>query len=183
MTTLNQTEIEDFWLRCFFNPGSSLKVAAIDRAYRDFNRTLHKISEKQCKEKHAEAKKMMLSLVEDVCLRKFQDQAEYDLWHQEKCLALKTLYRQVFDFGLYIGQAQKWINMTFKYLSALGEKRIIGIETNYQYFHFPLDNIIQDMFFKEKGIKKLKGSWSRIDDYLIYLGLLMSRAKSFPLST
>lgn len=169
MTTLNQIDIEDFWLRCFFNPGSSLKIAAIDRAYRDFNRTLHKISEKQSKERHTEAQNLMLSIIDEVCCRKFHSQAEYDLWHEEKCLDLKTLYKRIFDFGLYIGQAQKWINMTFKYLSALGEKRITGIGTNYHFFHFPIDNIIQKIFSKEMNIQKLKGSWSRIDDYRMYL--------------
>jgi hypothetical protein len=77
-------------------------------------------------------------------------------------------YRDISNHKLFIGQAQKWINMTLKYLFALGENRIKGISKNYIYFHFPLDNIIQDKLVK-LGIPKFKVSWSRIDNYVEYL--------------
>lgn len=72
------------------------------------------------------------------------------------------------NYELSIGQAQKWINMTHKYLFALGESRVNGISKNYEFFHIPINNIIQEKLEKE-GIEKLKERWSRIKQYSNYL--------------
>jgi hypothetical protein len=59
--------------------------------------------------------------------------------------------------------------MSLKYLFALGENRINGITNNYNYFHFPVDKIIQDKLKERYNIGKLKTAWSRIQNYEIYL--------------
>lgn len=168
MSTLKEIDIENFWLKCYFNPSTSLKSAAVDRAYRDFNRTLHKISKVQSQEKHLQAQKLMLIYVDDVCNKIFENQSDFDFWHEERCYELVNLYKTVFNFEIYIGQSQKWINMTFKYLAALSERRISGISKNYKYFHFPVDNVIQKVF-AQYGIKRIRKSWSRIDNYSDYI--------------
>lgn len=167
-TSLTQTNIEDFWIRCFLNPKVSLKEAAIERAYRDFNRTLHGIGIKQTKDKQSILKGLIMKIVSELLSQIFNSQNEFDNWHKIKCYELVSAYDDVLKHKLFIGQAQKWINMSFKYLFALGENRVNGISKNYKYFHFPVDNIIQDEFFKH-GIKKFKLAWSRIDDYSDYL--------------
>lgn len=168
MTSLTQINIEDFWIRCFFNPKGNLTEAAIDRAYRDFNRTLHGIQKKQSKEKQSLLKEVVKKIISEPLIHIFNSQDEFDKWHKIKCVELVKAYEDILNHTLFIGQAQKWINMSFKYLFALGENRINGISRNYKYFHFPVDNIIQDKFL-EDGIPKLKIAWSRIDDYSNYL--------------
>lgn len=168
MTTLTQIDIENFWIRCYLNPTTNLTEAAIDRAYRDFNRTLHGIGEEQTKDKQNELKSFIIKFVSELLTKTFNNQDDFDRWHELKCVELVKAYRDISNHKLFIGQAQKWINMTFKYLFALGENRIKGISKNYIYFHFPIDNVIQDKFVK-LGIPKFKISWSRIDSYVEYL--------------
>jgi len=168
MTTLTQIDIENFWIRCYLNPTTNLTEAAIDRAYRDFNRTLHGIGEEQTKDKQNELKSAIIKIVSELLNKTFNNQDDFDRWHEIKCAELVKAYKDISNHKLFIGQAQKWINMTLKYLFALGENRIKGISKNYIYFHFPIDNIIQDKFVK-LGIPKFKISWSRIDNYVEYL--------------
>jgi len=168
MRTLTQTDIENFWIRCYLNPTTNLTEASIDRAYRDFNRTLHGIGEEQTKDKQNELKSFIIKFVSELLTKTFNNQDDFDRWHELKCVELVKAYRDISNHKLFIGQAQKWINMTLKYLFALGENRIKGISKNYIYFHFPLDNIIQDKLVK-LGIPKFKVSWSRIDNYVEYL--------------
>lgn len=63
---------------------------------------------------------------------------------------------------LTCGQAQKWVNMTLKYLYVLDEDMI---ESVFQYCHVPLDNYIFDYSEKIYGIGKPKTAWSRWTDY------------------
>jgi len=51
MTTLTQKDLENFWIRCYLSPSTDLENAAIDRAYLDFNRTLHGIGKEQSDDK------------------------------------------------------------------------------------------------------------------------------------
>ena len=87
------------------------------------------------------------------------DQIEFDAWHK------KTLYFIINDFKSYekitVGQVQKWINMTFKYLAMRDYK---DFENIYQFCHVPIDstilNIVKNDLFKK---------WSEINDYDKYL--------------
>lgn len=178
MTSLTQTDIENFWIRCYLKPSSNLIEAAIDRAYRDFNRTLHGIGKEQTKDKQIILKSEILKIVDELLGKTFNNQEEFDKWHEIKCKELVKAYKVISNHKLFIGQAQKWINMTLKYLFALGNDRIKGITKNYQYFHFPVDNIIQDKFVK-LGIPKFKIAWSRIELYSDYLDYQIIIRKKF----
>ncbi|MFC0316940.1 hypothetical protein [Olivibacter oleidegradans] len=180
MNTLppDKTAIEDFWIRCYLNPKECLKEAAINRAYRDLARTLHNL--KRTDSVHGKFKAHLLSTINDVCSKKLKDQKEFDVWHEQRCLLLIEEYRKSIDYKLFIGQAQKWINMSLKYLVALGDKRIPGIITNYHLFHIPIDNIIQEHFLLSDKIKKISGSWSRIDDYTVYMQYQIKIRESYP---
>ena len=57
--------------------------------------------------------------------------------------------------------------MTLKYMFAIGNEIINGIERNYKFFHIPIDNIIQEKL-EFYNVNKIKGKWSRIDNYEIY---------------
>jgi hypothetical protein len=178
MTKLTPTDIENFWIRCYLNPKTNLTDAAIDRAYRDFNRTLHGIGKNQTEEKQARLKDEIIKIVSELSSMVFNEQLDYDNWHEIKCCQLVKAYKDIANHKLYIGQAQKWINMTLKYLFALGENRINGISKYYNYFHFPLDSIIQDKFF-EYGIPRFNIKWSRIDNYTDYLNYQLLVRKKF----
>ena len=167
-TSLNRTDIENFWIRCYLNPSGNLLNAAIDRAYRDFNRTLHGIAREQTAERQQGLKKEIEKIVSEVLINTFLNQNEFDKWHESQCMTLIKTYKEISNHKIFIGQAQKWINMSLKYLFALGENRINGISKNYEYFHFPLDNIIIQKL-KNYGFPKLKVAWSRIDDYEEYI--------------
>lgn len=95
-----------------------------------------------------------------------------------QCNTLIESYNKIANHKIYIGQAQKWINMTLKYLFALGETRIAGITKNYEYFHFPLDNIIIQKL-ENMASGKFKVAWSRIDNYNVYLEYQHQMRKTF----
>ncbi|NOU46120.1 MAG: hypothetical protein HOO86_03555 [Bacteroidales bacterium] len=168
MTTLTQKDLENFWIRCYLSPSTDLENAAIDRAYLDFNRTLHGIGKEQSDDKLNDLKSVMKKIVLELLTMTFKNQDDFDRWHETKCAELVKAFQDISNHPLYIGQAQKWINMTLKYLFALGENRIKGISRNYEYFHFPIDNIIQEKLVK-RGIPKIDIPWSRINNYGKYL--------------
>ena len=179
MSTLTKTDKENFWIRCYLSPTTDLTEAAIDRAYRDFNRTLHGISKTQTLDNHNELKMLIRNFVTEAIKETFLSQEIFDKWHERKCNELITSFKNISGHKLFVGQAQKWINMTLKYLFALGDERINGISRNYQFFHIPIDNIIQDKLSKSE-IPKFKVSWSRIDNYSDYLNYQeLVRIKSY----
>lgn len=175
MTTLTQDEIKKFWIRVYLGTTNEkeLIVAAIDRAYRDFNRTMHGIGEKQTDKTKKFLSDFMLAVVDSLTSKQFVNQAEFDDWHKLKCDELKKAFHQYPGFKISYGQAQKWINMTLKYLFALGDNIVNGISANYAYYHIPIDNIIQNKLLEKYAIQKFSERWSKIDDYEKYLNYQM----------
>ena len=171
MTTLTQFEIQKFWIRVYLGTTNDKELigAAIDRAYRDFNRTMHGIGNKQTDETKKFLSDFMLTVVDSLTSKQFESQIEFDDWHKLKCDELKEKFIQYPAFKISFGQAQKWINMTLKYLFALGDNIVNGISTNYIYYHIPVDNIIQKKLLEKYDIPKFSERWSRIDNYERYL--------------
>ena len=140
------------------------KELAVERAYRDFCRTIRKgekgINEGigdlvECKKKTAK------TIIDELSKMDFD---KYDYWHNELCgkiIANKYTY----------GQAQKWVNMTMKYLIVLGDANVIA---NKKLLHIPLDSIIIDKAL-EKDLLTQKTlddnkftSWSGINTKELY---------------
>ena len=71
-----------------------------------------------------------------------RDQAEFDAWHEELCERLKEVYG---DFPFTVGQAQKWVNMSIKYLFVMDRAYV---EHCWDYCHIPLDRIVLDQLKK-----------------------------------
>jgi hypothetical protein len=168
MTSLTDKDINDFWIKLYLNPKTDFVDACIDRAYRDFNRTMRGIGKTQSKEKYTLLKGRLKSFIHEILTNTFYIQADFDNWHWRKCDVLKSEFRNQLAFPLSYGQAQKWINMSLKYCFALGEDKVPGISKNYQFFHIPIDNIIQNKLLKE-NIQKFPFPWSHIDNYNSYL--------------
>jgi len=163
---ITQKNIEDFWIKVYFDLSVGYKIAAIKRAYRDFNRTLEDFPKDEIQKHSLKANWIMIlkNKVEELLSIHFNNHEEFTIWHQSTCFQLRTANS---DYHLSQGQAQKWINMTLKYLYALGEDRVGGISFNYQFFHVPIDNIIMTKF-QNDGINKFDTAWSKIKDYNTY---------------
>jgi hypothetical protein len=169
MTTLSKEDKTKFWLRVYFGSGieNDIILATIDRAYRDFNRTMHGIAKKNTDETYNRLRYLMKEIVSDILINIF-NQDSFDIWHQESCEKLIKGFDEITNYRLFYGQAQKWINMSLKYMFAIGDKKINGINKNYKFFHIPIDNIIQEKLILYK-IDKIPIKWSRINDYSTYM--------------
>jgi hypothetical protein len=174
----NQEKIK-FWIRVYLgtNNVQKLKLAVIDRAYRDFNRTMHGIGKVQNNDTKKLLSKLLLKIIDEITLNDF-DQKSFDLWHKSQCDILIAEFYNLLEYTISYGQAQKWINMTLKYLFVIGSDIINGIDRNYQYFHIPIDNIIQDKLTKYK-IERINLKWSRINNYEVYFNYQKLVRKTF----
>ena len=90
---------------------------------------------------------------------------KYTQWHYSICKLIVDQY-EAEGIEFYIGQAQKWVNMTLKYLYVLVPD---VVEPFYRFLHIPLDNYIMDIAKKQYGVPVLTTAWSRISDYQVYL--------------
>lgn len=179
----SESKDEDFLIRRYFGLGKAYLKLAIKRAYRDFNRTLHGFGALEERDKIRETAKNQLE-------RAFQElwkyrsrvtkQAIFNAWHRSTCMKLISVY-QPYHFHFYVGQAQKWVNMTLKYIFTLGESRLPGYQVVYPFCHVPLDNILIAAL-DNYGFPQLASAWSRIDDYAVYLGYQEWVRKCFTLA-
>lgn len=157
------TPTQQFLLQSYFGNIQDKTNAAIKRAYRDMNRTLRGIAkEENAKEIKTEWLEIIVDFVKEVQIKNFNSQSEFDDLHKKYCYSLEAQNNKFMS----IGQAQKWLNMTLKYLIVLEDNAIIK---NKKYFHIPIDNIIQDIIKDKYKIKRLQSAWSQIKDYPLYL--------------
>jgi hypothetical protein len=187
--TINRSQIQfsspsreeyfDFLVRCYFGEGVDLLKMAVDRAYLDLNRTLHGFAtHKNADLLRSEAHKIVISLVQGLHGKKMTQNA-FDKWHFKSCEELRrNFWIGGFEKFTY-GQAQKWINMTLKYVFTIGEKRLPGFESCYPFAHIPIDNVFMDVLQIYKKIN-LPCPWSRIDDYEVYLNMQKEFRSTFP---
>lgn len=174
-------DVLDFFKVIYFGAIMDPMAAASDRAYRDLNRTIRFKNMPQERRDFlrqsvtALFKKEIPTLVEIGV----DNQNSYDSWHHRICGQIRTYYR---DAGIefYYGQAQKWLNMTMKYLYVSGEYTFDGL---FQYLHVPIDNYVFSIAKKELGIPQPTTAWSRWDDYnrqyMAYQSALRSRIRGY----
>jgi hypothetical protein len=158
-------DYEDYLIRLVFGPKveSYPLSVCVDTAYLDFNRTLHGIGQLANGEKlHEDAVEVLTKSLTELkeALKLSMDQTKFDNWHEATCAKLIAAYTG--SHTVYGGQAQKWVNMTLKYVYTLGEQRISGFEGAYPYCHAPLDNIVIDGLAKY-SFPALSCAWSRLD--------------------
>lgn len=99
----------------------------------------------------------------ELCIKKYINkvvnlnainQEIFDKMHRDACNNLIWCFE---GQNFTIGQAQKWINMTFKYLFLLGYEKINII---YEYCHVPIDNYMLKITNYHISI-----SWSKLTNY------------------
>lgn len=172
--------------------------AAIDRAYRDASSHALSVKDENVKrEKKVAAAKEIRER-----LRKLVESSKpYDTWHGELCGELRKLYQGVLfgkDREFTYGIAQKWVNMTMKYLYLLyGVFEESGAETDFpkiygriaaEYaadLHAPIDSYILSAA-AEKGVgadllEAGNDQWSKIREekpYRAYQKTLRGKMQS-----
>lgn len=132
----------------------TMKNSAAHRAYFDLSRTVkyrlstsqltEKLKKSSSKHEKNEANEFIQKkeeLVNSVCENLHQlPEGEFDPWHKTKCEKICTvmnesgLLKEAFTYG----QAQKWVNMTLKYLWLLG----LLPEQLTDMLHVPVDSYI-----------------------------------------
>ncbi len=162
---IEKKDIENFYIISIFDVKEGFYLAGIKRAYLDFCRTL---SKKEYNEKEEERNKTrdevgrwLSDKLKKLIGIKCENQEEFDIKHKKLSKELKEKWGKNFT----IGQSQKWINMTLKYWSVFGDKRIPNIYTNCKLFHIPIDSIVQETMFSNL---KPHNPWSKIDKYEEY---------------
>lgn len=158
-TILTEKDYNDFYKIILFGKIENPINTSVKRAYRDLCRTIVGFSKNYNHDKILNnAIKLLNKEIQRLIYSKIEDQDDFDNWHKKCCDELIITFE---NQKFYYGQAQKWINMSLKYLSMIDHE---SVEKNYEYFHVPIDNYIID-------ISEIKTSvaWSRITDYSEYL--------------
>jgi len=168
--TPSREDYFDFLVRCYFGEGRDPLRLCVQRAYLDLNRTLHGFAGHKGAEGLRESAHQLVAAVVSALTKRAASQRSFDAWHREASTALRALYRKHGFDRFTLGQAQKWLNMTLKYVFTLGEARLPGYLPHYAFAHLPIDNVFVQAA-RELGGPDLPMPWSRLDDYSVYLGL------------
>lgn len=167
---LTRTDYEDYLVYLYFGADPDPLMLCLNRAYLDFNRTLHGMGSLDSREALFAAARAALG--QAICSLQggagIADQDAFDAWHHATCKSLADTCRAHRYDSFYVGQAQKWINMTLKYVFTMGEERLPGFTAVYPFCHVPLDNFLLQ-HLAPYGLKALPCAWSRLDDYECYL--------------
>ena len=153
----------DFLQYAFFG-GDKPFPAVSDRAYRDLCRTLRFHGESGTKYRDHVGKVLEAEIT--AMLSKLPDtQAGYDTWHHALCDELIGYYAFTgFEFNL--GHAQKWVNMTMKYIYIYGQLDVTPV---FDYLHVPLDSYVFGAVENDLGIKPPCSAWSKLTNYEQYI--------------
>ena len=179
----NRTDYEEFLIQLFYGSHSDYLIGCIKSSYLDVCRTLRGFG------KHPQKDEIYIK-VQDYLVKRFKNlkednsivsQDSFDLWHRQTGNKIIRIFSDG-CFSIHYGQAQKWINMTFKSVYVCGSKRLPNYESFYDYCHIPIDNIILDMLNKI-GIKAIKIAWSKweYNDYISFQKNIRNRFNKQPL--
>ena len=183
----NKNATIDFLLYSYFGITSCCEKeeminACIKRAYLDACRTIHFPSRNAFTKSDSkgyyfltEASAVIHSQLEDALL-----QDDFHVWHEKTCnrliaigetASMKTFYGSA--IYLTYGHAQKWVNMTMKYLYLLETLLEKGyIQCDWKKLHVPIDSYIVEAFDNktEDKTEQILGTatWSNIDDAAKY---------------
>jgi hypothetical protein len=173
-TKLTDRDYDEFYKTMFYGDLSDPLKAAIKSAYRDLCRTISGFSKKA---NHdfilSNANRELKIMVQELLSKGVKNQGDFDNWHRKTCT---RLIKQFDDQPFTYGQAQKWINMTLKYLSMFD---YVMVKSVYEYCHIPVDNYII-----EKVGYSFNSAWSKInsyDEYLEFQKVFRLSTKNIPL--
>ena len=162
------------------------KIKCVEKAYFDFCRTISYKKGITPKEKNCYKKQIyrcIIELLENYPLIKLRRFESFDEWHKEaiyKIIRISKGKYKLFEGSkfLTVGQAQKWLNMSIKYMEMMG---LLNDNIERELIHIPIDNYIIDAAKKLDRISELysvvglgiepnfRVAWSRINNYKEYL--------------
>lgn len=181
---LDRSDYVNFLVRMKFGKGEPLSACSRE-AYKDFQRTLRGIGKAdvfpQATEARQRANKALNQMITSVRDANAVAQKDFDEWHRKACERLAAIYADSGYPSFRVGHAQKWLNMTFKYIYTMGEQRLPGFGHLYNLCHVPLDNILIDAL-THYGFPPLPCKWSKLADYDTYLDRQLWVRKRFPLA-
>ena len=169
---LSGNDWDDFIALCYFEGKGDWLKRCIGRAYLDMSRTLRRqgSSDKSHSAWRQDASLTLRNRLVELTQCPTWDTPAFDEWHKTSVGLLQSISRE-HSVLLYVGQCQKWINMSIKYAIALGERRLPGFSGVYEVAHVPLDTIVLDGLVSGRVGKKMQApphTWSRIPDYAEY---------------
>lgn len=166
-TAIKRKEWTEFIFGIYFDREDRLSNC-INRAYRDFNRTLYGIGKYQQKDDIINsAKEYIFDEFSIVKTKGITIHKAFDAWYKNVCYGLASIYAEQDFARFFVGQGQKWINMTFKYIFAYGKKYLEWYDIFYEFCHVPIDNILLaelKNYQRYNGLK-INDAWSRIENY------------------
>jgi hypothetical protein len=155
--------VEDFQnslIAFYFGREEDFLAMCMSRGYRDMQRTLSGIyTHKNKRDLRVAANKALREL-----LARAQDistSTQFDAWHKKSCERLCSIYHEYGFEGFTAGHAQKWVNMTLKYIYVVNG-RVKGYDHLYEFCHVPFDNILIDAL-KAHGFCPPDSAWSKLD--------------------
>lgn len=164
----------DFYQVCVFGKKDPNIEDAAKRAYLDLCRTIYNTKEDSRNKAKDEVIKLILAQTKEL---ETCDNICFDKFHETLCDEIIQIYKR-YNIEFYYGQAQKWVNMTMKYLCVIGEKKYPWLKKVYSSLHVPIDSVILNQAINEFKIYSvivngdkvsLKNlSWSRIKKEIYY---------------
>lgn len=170
---LTEQDVHHFLINAYFGSVDDPLYVAANSAYLDMNRTIEfKKNGTITAEKKEELRNNVVSLIkteiQDFIKNTKPSQDLYDDWHSSLCNAIIKSYTDA-NVPFHYGQAQKWINMTMKYLCVLNHSEANKIV---HLMHLPIDSIVFERADDLLTIPYPEFRWSRMteDQYKEYLG-------------
>ena len=173
---LTQDDVHSFLLNAYFGEVADPFFTAADSAYLDLNRTIEfnktDVSVDLKAALRARSVKLIKDSVKELSENSIITQESFDTWHIELCSGIKQNYIGA-GVPFHYGQAQKWVNMTMKYLSVINSGMT---KSFFECLHIPIDSIVLDIAFEEFSIERPIHRWSRMEqkEYLDYQSRLRS---------
>ena len=142
--------IKKFYRICVFGTEENNEKAAANRAYRDMCRTIRfEKGVSQMLKNDCRTRVVELIETEIKNCNSIDTLEKYDEFHDSLCLSIINFYDNQTIAEITYGQAQKWVNMTMKYLCVLYEGQCDWLNKIYSFLHIPIDSIILDKAKKE----------------------------------
>jgi hypothetical protein len=181
--TLTQEDILHFLRQLAFRNYDNPFVAASEKAYLDFCRTIRFFKAEtpltnEQSDRRQNVKDSISAMIQnriELLSQSDVNKESFDVWHTEICETIIEMFSS--EATLLYGQAQKWINMSMKYLLSLDNKAVINL---IPWLHVPIDNNILTTAYDQLGIPIPLKRWSRWNknDYLTYQSKLIQSINS-----
>ena len=170
-SVLSRFDYADLLIKLVFGEADDLLASCVKRAYLDICRTLRGLSKLANRDQIvAQSSRYLRQRLLDIASGyvELEDQVHFDRWHQTTCHRLSGIFDERGYEALHLGQAQKWVNLSLKYVHVMGSRRLPGFEALYPFCHLPLDNALVEKL-APYGFPPLSCPWNHLDDYKQYL--------------